>query len=1010
MRILFWYSIGVCLSAVFGIATTFSPFSSSRTTRLSSRFLLQARKKEKLDEHREIEGPLFLRFSNNFQRHVVYQEDSRVVESFVFVDDAIESYPTAQIDQVGFQTFENELPDLGTVAGGGPAEQTIYRRVISGDELRQRTRSGYEALLTLSKFGTGSATGSVADYLADKVGKLRFLTHTDQTISTNYVNLLHLLNQIGFSPVVAKQSVVPNFPQICLYETKEVAERLRFLLSPLPPQNYTTGDNIDWPILASKGFGAGFTKHQVEQMLRGLPHVLAMHYEDAAQKPGFMYFHQALRVPKELCDEARATLRDQLDGATPSDVSMAAYIKSLGASWTQLRILLQAFPSMVTCDTDPSWIAYHKFLIRSVFKEHTLHYLQSRLQISPGKVQAMLKTHSRLSTYSVEGNILPTINALQKGLGLSSKATRRVLLRMPSLISMSIENGLEPRMAFFMEEVGLSQEEFAKLILSQPSLLQSSIEKSLRPKVEFFLNEMHIPLTNLRRIIVMDPTLLSLSLDGNLRPTSQYFMDYLEISWTEMGLLMFKNPDLLTSSWKRNLLPTLQFLRQRLDLSTSQLRELVSGSPRMVKYSIKTSLGPKIDIIQEALGPNGDVRQVVLANPTLLVLPLGGLIRRIEWTKSSERSMTEALTRRREKNSNNKVMRAILEICPDTNEVSTRYLNAKEAAAKLDITPQKLYGLCRSGKIFGGKIYAYETIVSTSSVEVLKTPAAKPPEKVQVRPKKVRSGGDSSKTLQGALLQSTYPLEREYIESVIPVVVYTAGGTYPPDNVDQVRGAWRAGGMSLLFPQVAFGGKALVKRLSQATARSFAQIMPEDEGGTNYNEGAILNGFPYLRPSRNRCELYACHDALKVILQLLKQEAVLNSDAIKLKVQVDIYTNSDYAWKLLGNSSRIIVWGSYESEDAVNYGGPEPESYANLDLLYPLAKTYTRLVKHSSVAFTAGGAVTPALASHIDIRFRHATSDGVADYASELAQKARKAATWHYQRATAATAMSSISM
>ena len=1012
MRLLrFWYTIWMWLPFVISETTAFQaskPLQQSSSSQIISFHVSYGQPNQRNtndDKWTELEGPVYLRFSNNFQRHVIYG-DAGVVESFEFLDDAIEAYPSAQLSPFGVQTFVKDLPHFGIVAGGGKEEQTAYRRAISGDELEQRTQSGYEALLTLSNLVTGSTSVSIVGYLADRVGKFRFLTHTNTTISSNFINVLHLMNQIGFSPLVAKQSLFANFPQVCLYEPKEVAERLRFLLSSTPPKNYTTSNSIDWPLLASQGFGAGFTRNQVGQMLKGLPHILAMTYEDAAQKPNFFYFHQALRVPKELCDEAKEKLYDYLDGATPSDVSMMAYLRSLGASWDQLSIVLQAFPALVTCDTDPSWIIYHKSPTRFVFKEHSLHYLRARLQVSPGQVQSMIKTHVQLSSYSITGNILPTLNALQERLGLSSRDMRRILLRMPSLIGMSIENGLKPRMSFFIDEIGFTRNEFSKIILKQPSLLQSSLNKALRPKVAFFVEETKIPLTTLRKVILTSPTLLGLSLNENIRPTSEDFMDHCKLSWEQMGELIIKNPDLLTLSWKRNLLPTLQFLQQRLDLTTLQLRDLVSAAPRMMQYGINTSLGPKIDTIQHVLGLNGDIRQVLLANPALLVMTWGALERRLSLSIASSTPLADALLRRH-KQSNNKLLRGVIGTCLETNTVTT-YPNAKIAATELDISLQKVYGLCRSGKVFGGKTYFYDDkTVSNASIPFITKTSTK---KVQMRrPMRVRNANVLSPSLADNLRQSDYSLERDYPNSVAPIVVYVAGRTYPTDDFEQVRGARRAGGMSLLFPQVACGDILLTERLREATEQSFAQIMAEDEGGTSYNNGTILNGYPYFRPSRNRCELYACHDALKVILQLLKQEAAANGNAAANNFQVDIYTDSDYAWKLLRNQSQILEWGSFSSEDAVEYTGPGHRSSANLDLLFPLCRTYTRLVLRKGVDFSAGVS-SPELCNEISILFRHATSDGVTEYSRQMAESAKIAAAWHFERATVAKGANKIIM
>ena len=302
------------------------------------------------------------------------------------------------------------------------------------------------------------------------------------------------------------------------------------------------------PSLWGKGYGAGLTVDQATEAIRTMPELLALYYEDS-RKPSLVYMYSQLgttAVPPKLMDDANARL--DLEGCDPTGAYTFAYLRSLGISWGQLRILADALPLWTTCGLEPGWELLSKpGPVRSMLKRPALDYLRQRLQVGPGDVYRLMRTHGRLSTYDACSKILPILDELQSELGLSSSDLSKLVLRMPSLMGMGI-SALRERMTFFTSDgklglcasylvtshlvfsywhgasthiplihvaAGMSKDDLRVAVMKQPSLLQYGSSSTLRPKLSFFVDELGVPLSSISRIIKLAPALMGLSLTDN---------------------------------------------------------------------------------------------------------------------------------------------------------------------------------------------------------------------------------------------------------------------------------------------------------------------------------------------------------------------------------------------------------------------------------------------------------------------------------------------------------------
>lgn len=509
-------------------------------------------------------------------------------------------------------------------------------------------------------------------------------------------------------------------------------------------------------------------------------------------------------------------------------------------------------------------------------------------------------------------------------------------------MSAAENKGFNKRIDFFLNEVSMTSRDLRRAIVRHPSLLEYSVESSLRPKFSYLRDELFVPENKLAKITSTTPGIFGLSLEENLRPSTDMFMQYIEITPKEMGAIIATAPQILASSWKSNLEPKLRYLANRLDLDTLKLRHIVKCAPRLLLYNIDRSIEPKLLMIEEVLRDSSSTYatgQVVHRNPSMLVT-------------------TNELLRKRLNLATSQPLEAGSDIAAS---LLPRFSPSSDDRG---LTPA-----------YGGSLRRQGQNVS----------------RLQLSMDVSRSG------LVTDIASSNYTLERGFAPGVVPIVAYVAGRIYPRDSRSRVRGSQQKGGLSLFFPQVAYGSPQFKSKFAQIARACFTQSVPESEYNFFGKDGIASVGFPGLWPSRTRTELAACHCALRAVLLMLVQEAGSNPHSKGERFQVDIYTGSESVWRLLRNESRLLEWGEYESAKLFKSSAVWVKASSNADLLLPLCRTVLRMMRYCSVVDQNGNSIR--LGKQVKIRFLH-VSDGNTEEESirSLGALARVAAQWYYRR------------
>jgi len=265
-----------------------------------------------------------------------------------------------------------------------------------------------------------------------EISPKRFESHTQESIRQNYDRVVDLLTRgtmkamnntregsmstqltksgLAFTEADAR-AVIADFPQLCLYDIHELEERIKFITSPIEPQMVTfdrtekvmtrkaKNDDVDFYLMMQRGYGAGLSIEQATQIVRAVPQFLSIYHEDSL-KPNILYLYRELDIPTQFLEQARTELGSRITGGEASDTYAFAFLNSIGISWEQIRLLLDAFPVITYYDREPAWeLLDNKGPVRKELNPSVLNFLRKRLQIANSDIYAMIKTHSRLASY-----------------------------------------------------------------------------------------------------------------------------------------------------------------------------------------------------------------------------------------------------------------------------------------------------------------------------------------------------------------------------------------------------------------------------------------------------------------------------------------------------------------------------------------------------------------------------------------------------------------------------------
>jgi len=773
-------------------------------------------------------------------------------------------------------------------------------------------------------------------------GQVEYDATIDEDSKTNLDRIIHCFETLLFWYPGQVEKTMELWPPLRSYPATLLEERIRFLLAPLPDdsvlQQANVTEDIDWPkLFFCDNRGAGMSVAQVSHALQTLPEPLLLRlnydaymrqqddneheneqFDDQQQmqqqhssmtnpKYASMVASMYERTPSVVTQMTHSVLDLWVTGVSNLDVISLSFLHWQGWDWQACRIVLHAFPSCQRCSLEPSWELLERGRstkgTRKRFMASSLSYLQIRLQLRPWHIFAMMKTHARLSGYSAS-HLKRNLDFLQEKLQLRSGDLRKLVLLMPSLLGASVD-ALDARLVFWLEKVGLSIEQLQDALGQKPALLHYSVSHNLQPKLDFFSGELKLDPLTLRKMTLAVPELWCRSEEKFLRPLVDKFTSECgDLSFAEFGQILAQVPQLLRYS-SVTMPQKLRFIKDRLGLTGDQIKPMIQTAPRVLLQSIPTTLEPKIEMIESVSG--SAYRDILQSNPSLLTLSRSKLKASVQRADTDGgESIAVALAQP----SKGKRRRKEIWMLSESREVKKKFSCVSEAARHANTSEPNMYNAVKNGRVLKGRLYVYAQT---------NTPA-------------VDEFVDYASQMKGLLQEGAV----KSASNITHLTIHTSGRAFPPE--DTVRGRRRAGGMAL----------QVLSWSPDEWRRTCANIWRGRRLRLLADGQTVILGYPFLRPSRPRCSLYACEEALRVASQFAKM-----SSPDTLQRSISIVTDSGYVFGLLQNTTQVLEWGLAETkDDFLSSWDKHPQScelhQANPDILYPLSRLCYQMVEKSN--------------------------------------------------------------
>ena len=207
-------------------------------------------------------------FSNCYKRYIIQNSTKTNVEnSYLFLDEALQEHPNASISgTISATEFIDFDTDIDTDIDIEKIQMQYQYRDIPQNTLSEKDYDDllyYLSCLTSNPIKGGRSQEQIYNYLKDRISRDHIFTHhTKSALKYSYDRLMDLFTRsntilqqssqnnqrppLFFNPGLSMdqhtaRNVISNFPQLCLYDYKEVEERVKFMISPKPLINNFPG-------------------------------------------------------------------------------------------------------------------------------------------------------------------------------------------------------------------------------------------------------------------------------------------------------------------------------------------------------------------------------------------------------------------------------------------------------------------------------------------------------------------------------------------------------------------------------------------------------------------------------------------------------------------------------------------------------------------------------------------------------------------------------------------------